>query len=397
MEIVDVLLDSLKLPPDYKEDEDQVKAMAQSIKDRGLLQPITVKSDGTIVIGRKRVCAMRRLEWATAPCILMADEVSKDECHISSLHENLKRSNLPWHEQVILEKELHDLRQSQHGKGKQGKKVGWSLRDTARELDIALGSLSEDLRLAEALLSDPNLKKVGDKTTAKRVILAGLRLATQEAEARLPTDYPTNVTHHGSAEVVLGVYPNNFFDVCLTDPPWLEFKDGKLVKDEATESVFPEIYRTMKLNSFLYAFVSTQDWFVYHRILPKMGFRMQKWPLIWIKENTLTHGTRSWEYQRDFELVLLAVKGTPSLANSMLSAVSSCPIVAPSKRIHQNEKPTAVINRYIEHSTFEGSIILDPFAGSGVVGVAAKALGRRYVLIERDGAAHSNIVERLEE
>ncbi|KKL46388.1 hypothetical protein LCGC14_2346090, partial [marine sediment metagenome] len=116
-----------------------------------------------------------------------------------------------------------------------------------------------------------------------------------------------------------------------------------------------------------------------------------------IKENTLTHGTRSWEYQRDFELVLLAVKGTPSLAYSMLSAVSSCPIVAPSKRIHQNEKPTAVINRYIEHSTFEGSIILDPFAGSGVVGAAAKALGRRYVLIERDGAAHSNIVERLEE
>lgn len=49
---------------------------------------------------------------------------------------------------------------------------------------------------------------------------------------------------------------------------------------------------------------------------------------------------------------------------------------------HPNQKPLALIKRLVAIGTSEGDLILDCFAGTGTTGVAARQLGRRYVLIE---------------
>jgi site-specific DNA-methyltransferase (adenine-specific) len=46
---------------------------------------------------------------------------------------------------------------------------------------------------------------------------------------------------------------------------------------------------------------------------------------------------------------------------------------------HQTEKPIALMERLISLFTDPGDLILDPFAGSGTTGVAARRLGRRFV------------------
>ena len=49
---------------------------------------------------------------------------------------------------------------------------------------------------------------------------------------------------------------------------------------------------------------------------------------------------------------------------------------------HPTEKPVPLLRELIESSTRMGETVLDPFAGSGSTGVAAKLEGRRSVLIE---------------
>ena len=49
---------------------------------------------------------------------------------------------------------------------------------------------------------------------------------------------------------------------------------------------------------------------------------------------------------------------------------------------HPTQKPFELLERIILASSNEGDIILDPFAGSGTTGIAAKRLKRRFIGIE---------------
>ena len=54
------------------------------------------------------------------------------------------------------------------------------------------------------------------------------------------------------------------------------------------------------------------------------------------------------------------------------------------KRFHPTQKPQKLIRRIIAASTNPEDSILDPFAGSGAVAVAAEMMNRSCVSIERD-------------
>lgn len=53
---------------------------------------------------------------------------------------------------------------------------------------------------------------------------------------------------------------------------------------------------------------------------------------------------------------------------------------------HPTQKPLALVERMLLATTDEGSLVLDPFLGSGTTAVAAVRLGRRCVGVERDRA-----------
>lgn len=85
-----------------------------------------------------------------------------------------------------------------------------------------------------------------------------------------------------------------------------------------------------------------------------------------------------------------SIDGGPRLMRSVL-AVRSMHGMA----IHPTEKPVPLLIPIIEYGCPPGGTILDPFAGSGSAGDAARLTGRRAILFEAREEYCRGIVERL--
>jgi site-specific DNA-methyltransferase (adenine-specific) len=71
------------------------------------------------------------------------------------------------------------------------------------------------------------------------------------------------------------------------------------------------------------------------------------------------------------------------------------PTAGAEKTGYPTQKPEGVLRRIVQASTRPGEWCLDFFAGSGTLGAAAAALGRRYVLIDSNPEAVRVMRERL--
>lgn len=60
---------------------------------------------------------------------------------------------------------------------------------------------------------------------------------------------------------------------------------------------------------------------------------------------------------------------------------------------HPMQKPTGVLTPLVQYSCPDGEIVLDPFCGSGSIGVACMQTGRRFIGIEID-PGYANIARR---
>ena len=64
-------------------------------------------------------------------------------------------------------------------------------------------------------------------------------------------------------------------------------------------------------------------------------------------------------------------------------------------KIHPTQKPTEILEYFIELLSNQGDLVLDTFAGSGSTGIAAKNTGRDCVLVERDTKMFAKMSERF--
>jgi DNA modification methylase len=64
-------------------------------------------------------------------------------------------------------------------------------------------------------------------------------------------------------------------------------------------------------------------------------------------------------------------------------------------KVHVCQKPEKLAEIMIATHTTDGEWVLDPFAGSGSTGLAARRMGRRFVLVEQDERAVNVILDRM--
>lgn len=63
---------------------------------------------------------------------------------------------------------------------------------------------------------------------------------------------------------------------------------------------------------------------------------------------------------------------------------------------HPCEKPAAMIRHVVAASSRPGDVVLDPFAGSGVIGEVCRELGRPCILVESDPTYHKRARRRID-
>ena len=64
---------------------------------------------------------------------------------------------------------------------------------------------------------------------------------------------------------------------------------------------------------------------------------------------------------------------------------------------HMTVKPEELLRRIVEVYSKEGQVVLDPFMGSGTTGLAALAVGRKFIGCEQDGHSFNLSVSRIKE
>lgn len=114
-------------------------------------------------------------------------------------------------------------------------------------------------------------------------------------------------------------------------------------------------------------------------------------PIIWafkpykstIADNLIEHGVGAYD-----EAALRRYFGS-------VDNVLSCGFAPGEAGLHPAQKPQRLFEGLIALTTRPGQLVLDPFAGSGTAAVAARALGRRYLAIERDPDLCALIAKRL--
>ncbi len=134
--------------------------------------------------------------------------------------------------------------------------------------------------------------------------------------------------------------------------------------------LFQQIHRVLRRHRHFYLFCDPETAFVAKPLAEAVGFKFWK-PLIWDKKRI----GMGYHYRSRYEFILFFEKGKRKLADLGVSDIIECPRIYNG---YPTEKPAEVSEVLIRQSTQPGELVIDPFMGSGSVGVAALRLHRSF-------------------
>jgi len=190
--------------------------------------------------------------------------------------------------------------------------------------------------------------------------------------------------YQGDCLDVLPGFAGGSVDVVVTDPPYLVGYRGRsrrhaaMARDDAdgwwVEPAYRELFRVLRDDAFCVSFYGWPHVDVWMGAWRAAGFRPVSHLLFEKERPGLGRVTRSRH-----ETAFVLAKGKPRV-------VRAIPDLLPFRRErgnpHPTPKPVAPLARLIRSLVPDGVLVLDPFAGSGGILVAARLAGCRAVGIE---------------
>lgn len=196
--VVEIEVDKI-IPNPYqprKQFDDDIEGLAESIRQNGLLQPLTVRKNNEkyeLVAGERRLRAVKSLGFETVQCIII--DITERNSAVMALVENIQRKNLQFFDEAEALEKLIDF-------------YGMTQEDAALKLGKSQSTIANKLRLLK--ISEENRNKICEYGLTERHSRALLKVNDNVKQAELIEIIHNRGLNVESSEKLI----NNYIDKC---------------------------------------------------------------------------------------------------------------------------------------------------------------------------------------
>lgn len=231
------------------------------------------------------------------------------------------------------------------------------------------------------------------------------------------TVYLSNTIIHGDSIAFMNDAENaGRFDHIITDPPYAidmdnldqenqgmanvdRVKDAHDVDENMAllERFFPAAWRCTKEKAFVIVCCDVMVWQYLYDLARNAGFAVQRWPFVWKKINQpVMNNSSGYNVTKDFEIAMVCRKPSTTLAKKQnTSFCEASNVTAVKDTGHPFSKPYELTHVLVEMASFEGQLILDPFAGGGSMILEMLRMNRKIVAIEKEDHHYNAMLENV--
>ena len=340
-----------------KHPDEQIKYIANSIKEFGFQQPIVIDKDNVIVCGHGRYFAAKQLKLNTVPCVC-ADNLTEEQLKAYRLADN-KVAESEWDFDLLSGElgDILDLDMSDFG-------FADFLAEQEDDIEIEEDEIPEEVetrcKLGDIWILGNHRLICGDSTDVNVID----RLMGGAKADMVFTDPPYNVAFNGRS---------GKFDVIENDD--ISEED---FKDLITASC--NIIRTLNPKEY-YIWC---NWKFYGILQEQLDYKSC---IVWAK-NVFGMG-KGYRHQHEFCLF----NGT--IDEGINNESDLWEIVKDTNYVHPTQKPIALCARALKNHK-DAKVVVDLFGGSGSTLMACEQLKRKCYMCELDTHYCDVIIQRWE-
>lgn len=441
-------LTQIKISPDrQRKNFVDIDKLAKSLARFGLLHPVVLDADNTLIAGERRLRAAQSLGWTNIP-FNRRDQLTDIEKQELELEENVNRQDLSWQERVCAVARIHNMkRTSATLTGEE-----WTLEQTGALVGMAMCRVWYAVEVAKLLnKNDEEVKKALCLTDAIKILVSRRE---KEAAALLSKQVTSRPAPLATASVLddldlldelsanedeVSVPPPSdldkwiqrrcFFcdsmnfmasmtdasvDHIYTDPPYAidmhnldqngSGQDTSRVEAEHEVKPNKELlaefigrsYHVLKETGFLVMWCDQDVWDYLKQRAIEVGFQVQRWPLIWCKTDTCKNQMAYHNFTKSTEIAMLCRMPKARLITTRGMNYWTGPNDKDEyKTLHPFWKPIALHRWILSAIALPGSTILDPFAGEGSIPTACCKSGYDFIAIEKVDIHYAQLTENI--
>lgn len=362
-----------------KHDATQIENVRKSIEKFGIVQPLVIDKDKTLVIGHCRLEACKRLGYKELPCV-QVDKLTDEEVAMLRLLDN-KLNESEWDVDLLAE-ELENLDFGEFD-------LDWGIELPDLEKDVEEDNYEEPEQLETKVkrgdiwqLGEHRLM-CGDSTKEEDVkVLMDDKLADL-----LFTDPPYNVNIEQKKKKIL--HCNEYNAIMNDDLPIDEFK-------EFLKNIFVNANKVIKNDASYYVFSCQggDNEMMMMMMMREAGIKCRH-QIIWVKDAPVfSMGRLDYDYKH--EPILYGWKEKHNFYRRGEQDKSVWEFKRTSNKLHPTMKPVELVANALLNSTKNGDLVLDLFGGSGSTLIASEQLKRKCYTMELDEHYCDVIIDRWE-